>query len=66
MSNPENGSSSKTNLLLMVVVFIAVFLVLKYVIGIAFTILKWVLIGGVALVATKVVVGRISGPKDSG
>ena len=66
MSDSENGASSKTNLLLTVVVFIVAFVVLKYVIGIAFAILKWVLIAGVALVATQVVVKRLGGPKDGG
>ncbi len=63
MSDAKSSSTSPMKILWMVVVFIAVFLLLKYVIGIAFAILKWVLIAGVAVVVTALVFGK---GKDKG
>lgn len=47
--------------LVMALVFVAAFVVLKFVLGVAFAILKWAIIGAIALAVTVFVMKKLPG-----
>ena len=60
-SDPKN---SLPQLLLMLVVFIGLFFAVKFIWALTMAVMKWVLIGGIALILTGFAVKRIN-HKDS-
>ena len=62
-SGDSGGGMSKPKMILFVIVLVGVFLALKFLVGIAMTILKWVIIGTLAFGITWFIFFR---KKDEG
>ena len=62
----ESGETmSKTKMVLFVLVLVGVFIALKFLVGIAMTILKWAIIGTLAFGITWFIFFRKKGESDS-
>lgn len=59
----SSSGSSLLNLVLLVVVFVAAVIAIKFIFGVAMTILKWAIIGAVALGVTWFVMKKMGGSK---
>lgn len=66
MPQDQKGGGSLTKTIGTVLVVIAAFLVLKFVIGVAMSVLKWLIIAAVVVVAVWLFTGRSEGGGKGG
>ena len=59
MTREETSSSPLLRLVVIVIVFVALVFAIKFIWGLVWTVIQWILIGGVALIATMFILSRM-------